>query len=77
MTGAGVVVGSNLIFNARSQNTTGIYLAKTNGFELIRNKRQLASYAGFDVREKQSGTSVKGYILSNSLGKAPHFQKGK
>lgn len=35
-------------------------LAETNGFELIRNKRQLTSYAGFDVREKQSGTSIKG-----------------
>lgn len=35
-------------------------LAETNGFELIRNKRQLASYAGLDVKEKQSGTSVKG-----------------
>lgn len=35
-------------------------LAETNGFELIRNKRQLVSYAGLDVREKLSGTSVKG-----------------
>lgn len=35
-------------------------LAETNGFDLIRNKRQLVSYAGLDVREKQSGTSVKG-----------------
>lgn len=35
-------------------------LAETNGFELIRNKRQLTSYAGFDVKEKLSGTSVKG-----------------
>jgi transposase len=35
-------------------------LAETNGFDLIRNKRQLASYAGFDVKEKLSGTSVKG-----------------
>lgn len=35
-------------------------LAETNGFELIRNKKQLTSYAGFDVREKQSGTSIKG-----------------
>lgn len=34
-------------------------LAETNGFELIRNKRQLTSYAGLDVREKQSGTSVR------------------
>ena len=40
--------------------TTAIVLGETNGFELIRNKRQLASYAGFDVKEKQSGTSVKG-----------------
>lgn len=37
-----------------------IVLAETNGFELVRNKRQLTSYAGLDVREKQSGTSVKG-----------------
>ncbi len=40
--------------------TAAIILAETNGFELIRNKRQLASYAGFDIKEKQSGTSVKG-----------------
>jgi transposase len=40
--------------------TSAIVLAETNGFDLIRNKRQLASYAGFDVREKQSGTSIKG-----------------
>ncbi len=40
--------------------TASIVLGETNGFELIRNKRQLTSYAGFDVREKQSGTSVKG-----------------
>lgn len=39
--------------------TAAIVLAETNGFELIRNKRQLASYAGFDVKEKESGTSVK------------------
>jgi len=35
-------------------------LAETNGFELVRNKRQLTSYAGLDVKEKQSGTSIKG-----------------
>src|SRR6267378_401800 len=40
--------------------TAAIVLAETNGFDLIRNKRQLISYAGLDVREKQSGTSVKG-----------------
>lgn len=40
--------------------TVIIILAETNGFELIRNKKQLTSYAGLDVKEKQSGTSVKG-----------------
>jgi transposase len=40
--------------------TAATVLAETNGFELIRNKRQLSSYAGFDVKEKLSGTSVKG-----------------
>lgn len=40
--------------------TAAIVLAETNGFELIRNKKQLVSYAGLDVRLKESGTSVKG-----------------
>lgn len=42
------------------QLTAVTVLAETNGFELIRNKKQLTSYAGLDVKEKQSGTSVKG-----------------
>jgi transposase len=40
--------------------TAATILGETNGFELIRNKRQLVSYAGFEVIEKTSGTSVKG-----------------
>lgn len=40
--------------------TAVIVLAETNGFELVRNKSQLTSYAGLDVKEKQSGTSVNG-----------------
>jgi transposase len=40
--------------------TAATILSETNGFELITNKKQLASYAGLDVQEKQSGTSVKG-----------------
>lgn len=40
--------------------TAVIVLAETNGFELIRNKSQLTSYSGLDIKEKQSGTSVKG-----------------
>jgi transposase len=35
-------------------------IAETNGFNLIRNKKQLVSYSGYDVVEKQSGTSVRG-----------------
>lgn len=35
-------------------------VSETNGFNLIRNKRQLVSYAGYDVIEKQSGSSVRG-----------------
>ena len=34
-------------------------IAETNGFHLIKNKRQLVSYAGMDVIVKDSGTSVK------------------
>lgn len=40
--------------------TAATVLGETNGFELIRNKSQLSSYAGLDIKEKQSGTSVKG-----------------
>jgi len=40
--------------------TAATVLAETNGFDLIRNKKQLTSYAGLDVKEKQSGTSIKG-----------------
>lgn len=53
-------------------------LAETNGFELIRNKKQLVSYCGLDVKEKQSGTSVKGKARISKRGnrflrKAMHF----
>jgi transposase len=34
--------------------------AETDGFNLVRNKKQLVSYAGYDIVEKQSGTSVRG-----------------
>lgn len=39
--------------------TAVIVLAETNGFELIKNKKQLVSYSGLDVKLKDSGTSVK------------------
>src|SRR4029079_2986632 len=40
--------------------TAATIIGETNGFELIRSKKQLTSYAGVDVKEKLSGTSVKG-----------------
>lgn len=40
--------------------TAATILGETNGFEIIRNKKQLVSYAGLDIKEKQSGTSVRG-----------------
>jgi transposase len=58
--------------------TVAIILSETNGFDLIRNKKQLTSYAGLDVKEKQSGTSVKGKPKISKKGnrylrKAMHF----
>jgi transposase len=49
-------------------------LAETNGFELIRNKKQLVSYAGLDVKEKISGTSVKGKSRISKRGNK-HIRK--
>jgi transposase len=54
--------------------TAATVLGETNGFDLIRNKRQLASYAGFDVIEKQSGTSVKGKARISKKGNK-HLRK--
>jgi transposase len=48
--------------------TLATILGETNGFELIRNKRQLTSYAGLDVKDKQSGTSVKGKSCISKRG---------
>lgn len=39
--------------------TAIVVLAETNGFDLIRNKKQLISYSGLDIRVKDSGTSVR------------------
>jgi len=48
--------------------TAAVVLAETNDFELVRNKRQLTSYAGLDVKEKQSGTSVRGKAKISKKG---------
>lgn len=54
--------------------TSAVIMAETNGFELIRNTSQLASYAGFDVKEKESGTSVKGKSRISKRGNR-HLRK--
>jgi len=40
--------------------TAATILAETSGFDLINSRRQLTSFAGLDVKEKQSGKSIKG-----------------
>lgn len=48
--------------------TAAVIIAETNSFELIRSKKQLTSYAGLDVKEKESGTSVKGKARISKRG---------
>lgn len=45
-------------------------ISETNGFDLIENKAQLVSYAGYDVVERQSGTSIKGKTRISKKGNA-------
>ena len=54
--------------------TAVIVIAETNGFNLIRNARQLVSYAGLDVIQKQSGTSVRGRSHISKQGN-PHLRQ--
>lgn len=46
------------------QTTAIAVVAETQGFALIENERQLASYAGLDVVEHQSGRSAKATRIS-------------
>jgi transposase len=48
--------------------TIAIVLAETQGFATIRNAKQLASYAGYDVVERQSGSSIKGQTRISKKG---------
>jgi transposase len=58
--------------------TAVIIIGETNCFNLIRNKKQLVSFAGLDIREKESGTSVRAKPKISKKGnrhirKAMHF----
>ena len=39
--------------------TIATIIAETIGFERVRNVKQLVGYAGYDVVERESGTSIK------------------
>ncbi|RTQ44595.1 IS110 family transposase, partial [Hymenobacter gummosus] len=44
--------------------TAIVVVAETNGFALIENERQLASYAGLDVVQRQSGLAARAARIS-------------
>ena len=48
--------------------TAATIVAETRGFDQIRNSRQLVSYAGYDVIQKISGTSVRGKVSISKKG---------
>ncbi len=58
--------------------TAATVVSEANGFALFKNKAQVVSFAGYDVVECQSGTSIKGATKMSKRGnhrirKALHF----
>ena len=58
--------------------TVATVVAETNGFDLFNNRGQVVSYAGYDIVQRQSGTSVKGKTRISKKGnrfirRALHF----
>jgi transposase len=54
--------------------TVAVILAETQGFEFVQNIRQLCSYAGYDVVQRESGTSVSGKTKISKKGN--HWIRG-
>lgn len=48
--------------------TIATVVAETLGFEHVKNAKQLVSYAGYDVVERESGTSIKGKTRISKKG---------
>lgn len=48
--------------------TIAIVLGETQGFALIKNQRQLVSYFGYDVVQRESGTSIIGQTKISKKG---------
>ena len=58
--------------------TVAIIVAETGGFELFTSRGQLISFAGYDIVENESGTSIKGKTRISKKGnkhirKAMHY----
>jgi transposase len=48
--------------------TVATIVAETGGFELFTSRSQLTSFAGFDIVERQSGSSIKGKTRISKKG---------
>lgn len=48
--------------------TIATIIAETLGFEHVKNVKQLVSYAGYDVIQRESGTSIKGKTRISKKG---------
>jgi len=61
-------VGHLLTIKGIGLKTVAIVLGETQGFALIKNQRQLTSYCGYDVVQRESGTSIKGKTRISKKG---------
>lgn len=48
--------------------TIATVIAETLGFEQVKNVKQLVSYAGYDIVQRESGTSIKGKTRISKKG---------
>lgn len=48
--------------------TVATIISETFGFQFVKNIKQLASYAGYDVVQRESGTSIKGKTRISKKG---------
>lgn len=48
--------------------TVAVIIAETLGFQYVKNVKQLVSYAGYDVVQRESGTSIKGKTRISKKG---------
>ncbi|MBT4339077.1 MAG: IS110 family transposase [Bacteroidetes bacterium] len=73
-----VLIGCNKELKAKVDNiltikgvgiiTIATIIAETLGFAQVRNVKQLVSYAGYDVVQRESGTSIKGKTRISKKG---------